>query len=277
VVRALAEHGTEYDLFCGTSVGAINAVGLAQRPTLAEGAALLTELWERTKTEHVARKRFLAPLCLLWAPSIYTVDPLRKLLHEHVDFDAVRRNGKQLRVVSVNLESGLTEAYGEFATKEALVEAVMASSVAPIIYPPVEIGGVAHLDGGIRETSPIAAAIDAGATSVDLVLCESAEMPRWSGKTNTALGYATRVLGVMLHEITENDIKTTYLHNMLRLRNPEHTKRMVELRVFRPKDGLPADSTQFDPNVARALIRQGYLDGLRGLVQDGFIYGPWQQ
>lgn len=259
-VRALVERGAEYDIFCGTSVGAINAAGLAQYPTLAEGLAAIAEVWRTTETRHVARKRLLAPLCLLWAPSIYTVDPMRTLLYAHVDLGRLRETGKRLRVLTTALEDGCAHVHESWDTTADLVESIVASSVAPIIYPPSRILGRHHVDGGIRDTSPLAAAIAAGATEIDLVLCESRTLSPWAGEPKTGLAYAGRVLEIMLSEIIEGDIRATCLHSELKRRDPTYSKRDVRLRVCRPADPLGVDSTVFDPSVSARLVLRGYID-----------------
>lgn len=259
-VRALAEQGCEYDLFCGVSVGAINAAGLAQYVNLSAGAEFLTQMWNTTKTDNVAKKRFLAPLCLLWAPSIYTVEPLKQLLNANLDTENFLLSGKKLHILATALNSGTARVFDTFGSKEALVDAIIASSVAPLIYPPHKMGKGTYVDGGIRDTSPLAAAIRAGATHVDLVLCESKNLPTWDKEAKTALDYAPRVLEIMLNEIIENDIAQTGLHTRIKQLDSKYRKREVFLRVCRPLDPLEADSTVFDPAVSKKLMRQGYED-----------------
>lgn len=260
-IKFLAEQNESYDLFAGVSVGSINASALAQFDSLKPGADLLEKIWSQTSTKDVAKKRFLGKLALLWAPSIYKIDPLRKLLSENLDFALFSTNNKTLQIVTVNLNSGEAETHSQFKDKEELIEAIIASSVAPMIYPPSKFKGAIHVDGGIRHVSPLGAAIEAGATDIDLICCEAPGAGQWAANSvGGALSYAGRVIQIMLSEITETDLKLTCLHNELKQAKPEHTKKFINLRICRPEISLPADSTEFIPETSKKLMEIGFND-----------------
>ena len=66
-------------------------------------------------------------------------------------------------VASVSAEQAAGTIKVDFST------AVIASASIPIAFPPVSIGGELYVDGGCRETIPVQAAIDLGATHVYVV------------------------------------------------------------------------------------------------------------
>lgn len=261
-LRRLAENGERYDLFSGVSVGSINATQLAQHTSLPPAIERLTELWANVRTEDVARKRFLVPLSLLWAPSIYTAEPMRKLISDNLDYDALLRSGKKLQIVSVNLHTGGTHICTEQVPREELIDNILASSVAPIVYPPVLLNGEAYVDGGVRHVSPLDAAIQAGAVDIDLILCGGKKQRRWDSKVTNILSYADRMIDLMLAEIIENDLVMTELHTKLKLADSTHTKRAINLRVCRPEVTLDVESTKFIPAVSQELMRKGYADAM---------------
>lgn len=263
-VKFLAEAGSSYDLFSGVSVGSINASALAQFDSLKPGADLLEKIWSKTSTKDVAKERFGGKFSLLWAPSIYKIDPLKKILNDNLDFSLFSTNNKILQIITVNLNSGEAETHSSFESKEELIEAIIASSVAPIVYPPSKFKNAIHVDGGIRHVSPLGAAIEAGATSIDVICCEAPGAGQWAQtKVGGALSCAPRVIQIMLSEITETDLKLTCLHNELKLAKPEHQKKFIELRICRPEVSLPADSTQFVPEISKKLMELGYIDAVK--------------
>jgi|LakMenE18May11ns_1017448.scaffolds.fasta_scaffold9958275_12 predicted acylesterase/phospholipase RssA len=261
-LRRLVELEEQYDLFSGVSVGALNATLLVQNPTLAPGVSVLSDIWASLTTRDVARKRFLGPLSLLWAPSIYTAEPLKALVNRNLDYDKLQNSGKKLQIVSVNMCTGATAICTEKAERNLLVDHILASAVAPILYPPVIINEEAHTDGGIRHVSPLDAAIHAGASHIDLILCSGKAQYRWDAKVTSILSYADRVIDIMLAEIANNDIVMTQLHNKLRRADSQHAKKEVSLRICRPAKMFEVASSEFDPAVSQRLMKAGYEDAL---------------
>ena len=62
--------------------------------------------------------------------------------------------------------TSLTDGRERWFTYGSAVEAVLASSAVPAIFPPVEIDGERFIDGGVVNNVPIRRAIDAGATRI---------------------------------------------------------------------------------------------------------------
>jgi len=77
--RLMGEEQRDYDLLCGTSVGAINAAYLAQTPLgqPREAAAKLRALWDTVTTEKIHRRWFpFGNVAALWKTSVYDSEPL---------------------------------------------------------------------------------------------------------------------------------------------------------------------------------------------------------
>ena len=67
--------------------------------------------------------------------------------------------------------TSLTDGRERWFTYGPAVEAVLASSAVPAIFPPVEIDGERFIDGGVVNNVPIRRAIDGGATRIVVLLC----------------------------------------------------------------------------------------------------------
>lgn len=75
----------------------------------------------------------------------FDINPLRAVLKQAVDFDAVNRSQVRLHVTATNVRTGQPRI---FSSGEITVEAVMASACLPLMYHAVEIDGEAYWDGG---------------------------------------------------------------------------------------------------------------------------------
>ena len=184
-------------IFCGTSVGAINACALAARAELPDlGVRLLAERWESLRLEEVfklgwgdltAIARWLVGKPVVdGVTSLLDAGPLAVLVREFVPWRALHQNVADGRVRAVTLsatdvETGHTIIFVESATDHALystdasVEYVstrlkpqhaLASAAIPIIFPTVRVGGRLFVDGSVRQNTPISPAIRMGCERV---------------------------------------------------------------------------------------------------------------
>ena len=184
-------------IFCGTSVGAINACALAARAELPDlGVRLLADRWESLRLEDVfklgwgdltAIARWLVGKPVVdGVTSLLDAGPLAVLVREFVPWRALHQNVADCRVRAVTLsatdvETGHTIIFVESATDHALystdasVEYVstrlkpqhaLASAAIPIIFPTVRVGGRLFVDGSVRQNTPISPAIRMGCERV---------------------------------------------------------------------------------------------------------------
>lgn len=256
----LGEEGNRYDIVCGISVGALNGalVAMYKPGEELDAAGRLLELWGSIRgAESIYRARTFGKLAALWRPSVYDTAPLRALIKKHLDVGKLRASGKKLAVGAVSLTSGR---YQLFSGEDAdIVEGVMASSAFPGMFEPVAIRNELWTDGGVREVTPLGAAIDLGATDVDVVLCSPAGVSRGFDKTPNVLQVAERTVDIMSEEIVDNDLKLCAAYNSSKGR------RQVRVRVIRPASVLLESSLDFDPKKIRGNIDRGRLDGLKAL------------
>jgi NTE family protein len=182
VLDRLLEHGGfEVEAIVGASAGAVNAVVLGCGLTTGGpegGRKLLERFWHRTA--EVARQGPFQPtpldrlmntgslnfspmwrladmLSKLFSPyelNPSNQNPLRDLLVEVIDFDAMHRGagGPRLFVCATNVCNGRLKV---FEGAEITVDAVMASAALPFMFKAVEIDGQHYWDGGYSGNPPI--------------------------------------------------------------------------------------------------------------------------
>lgn len=206
VLRGVMEiHGRDqlpFDVICGTSAGAINAVFMAanaHRPR--EGVERLYRAWRGISAGDVYDHGWAAVLGNLWriARSPFSRDgraapgalldnaPLRQMLRNWLDFDAAQRNLAEgmlrtLCITAMDYGSGSSVAFfdgGDTAPWNRLyrrgeraaiaLEHVMASAAIPVLFPAVGIGGSYFGDGALRQLHPLSPALKFGATRLFVI------------------------------------------------------------------------------------------------------------
>lgn len=176
----LEDDRIDIDGISGTSAGAMNAVALASgyHAGGSEGAREALERFWRRVSEHA----FLSPIkrspldvalgqwSLDFSPSYLAFDlisrfaspyefnplnvnPLREVVEETVDFEAVRAcDGLRLFLAATNVQTGKIRV---FSGKDITLDAVMASACLPHMFQAVEIDGVPYWDGGYMGNPPL--------------------------------------------------------------------------------------------------------------------------
>lgn len=164
MLQALDEAGIEPDLVLGTSIGAFNGSVVASTPG-AVGVERLTALWEEISDSDLLRGDFLHRVKSIATlqPAIQGSGEIRELL------ESVHGSGAQID--DLKLPFQCVAAQIETATEHwfdtgPLVEALLASSAIPAIFPPVEIAGKHYYDGGLVNSVPLTRAVDLGATRI---------------------------------------------------------------------------------------------------------------
>ncbi len=168
MLQVLVEHGFVPDRVYGCSVGAVNGVAFAGDPT-PEGVARMTQIWQGLRRDSIyPQGRLHGPwLYLQQRDSVYANTGLRAVVAEGFPFEQLEDAVIPVEVVATSLTDGRERWF----THGSAVEAVLASTAMPAIYPPVEIDGERFIDGGVVDNVPIQRAIDAGATRIVVLLC----------------------------------------------------------------------------------------------------------
>ncbi|WP_308418181.1 patatin-like phospholipase family protein [Chitinimonas sp. BJB300] len=91
--------------------------------------------------------------------SIYDTAPLRTTLEDLIDFDLINSKKVRLSVGAVNVVTGNSEYFDNFA-RTIGPEHIMASGALPPAFAPVEIDGNVYWDGGIVSNTPLQYVLD---------------------------------------------------------------------------------------------------------------------
>ena len=168
MLQVLTEHGFVPDRIYGSSVGAVNGAAFAGDPTR-DGVQRMTEIWRGLTRETVyPQGRLHGPwLYLQQRDSVFVNAGLRQVIEEGIGFERLEDAVIPVEVVATSLTDGRERWF----TYGPAVDAVLASSAVPAIFPPVEIGEERFIDGGVVNNVPIRRAIDGGATRIVVLLC----------------------------------------------------------------------------------------------------------
>jgi len=260
----LGELGIQYPIVVGASVGAINAAVIAQHPLGDErkAAQYLDHIWRNLSTKDVITPRFLKPLSLAWEPSLYSFAPLKSLLHKHVSAERLRSSGRRYRALAVDLATATRQVFTEQCGQHELIEGILASASTPVLHPSVQPSGsdAVLYDGGLLDITPTNLAIELGATELDIILTQSAQLPQWHPEPDRIWNTLPRTFDIMFRELVDGDLRTIELYNALvEARHARATgKREIKVRLIRPDDPLPMDSSKFDPGQIKRVMDIGY-------------------
>ena len=216
--RLMGDEQVDYDLLCGTSVGAINAAYVAQTPLgkPREAAAKLRALWDTVTTDKVHRAWFpFGKIASFFKTSVYDSAPLHGWIRSGLDAAAVRASGRRLRIVSVSFGTGETFVANEQTAD--LAEWVIASSAFPVMLTPASIAGDLWTDGGLRTVTPLGEAIRAGADDIDVVLSSDpfAKSPFEVKDAHAIPQLLLRSIDIMNGEVSRADLHIAGLKNDL--------------------------------------------------------------
>lgn len=163
MLRELTRAGVRPDFLVGASAGAINAAYFAGAPH-AKGVDELQALWSNIRRSDVMPFSLTSLLRILFRRQEHLVgnDGLRRLLQRSLGYPRIEDAPLPLHVVASERVTGREVVLSD----GPVVDAVLASSAIPGVFPPVAIGGVELVDGGVCSNTPIAAAVRLGATDV---------------------------------------------------------------------------------------------------------------
>lgn len=163
MLRSLQRAGLRADLVVGTSVGAINGAFFASDPS-EDGVNRLAAIW------HALRRQDIYPVPVSsWLPLV--LGRRAHLCDSRGLRGVIARAFGSLTFADLPVACALVAT--EFLTGEEVVlrdgpvgRAALASAAVPVVLPPVDIEGVALVDGALARNTPVRTAIALGATRV---------------------------------------------------------------------------------------------------------------
>jgi NTE family protein len=121
------------------------------------------------------------------------LNPLRELLAQEVDFEAIRtRSPVRLLISATRVQDGAVRV---FRTKAISLDVVLASACLPRLHHAVAIHGEAHWDGGYAANPPVLPLVRASSTSnvllVQLIPTDHTGLPVTKAEIDKRLGQIT--------------------------------------------------------------------------------------
>jgi predicted patatin/cPLA2 family phospholipase len=258
-------------LYCGASVGALNATLAAQGDL--DG---LDELYKKLRTKDIlgtpgskVRRRVLAWNASRKPYHYFRNDSLRETVARHVKFDALK--DAHLLVCVTNFVTGRLETFykssviDEFLERESkidhvdrrlyyyhriesqdqLVQVLLASAAIPFYFPPVEINGEKYVDGGVGNNTPLRQAaylsryLHSNNQSVLPTICVINDPKRFSIDKDADVG----MFGVIRRslDIFHNELVQDSLNTWERINTNIRATKAREKRVASILESLPAD------------------------------------
>ncbi|HVB92407.1 MAG TPA: patatin-like phospholipase family protein [Acidimicrobiales bacterium] len=168
MLEELIRRGIKADRVYGASVGAINGAAYAGDPTL-EGIERMAEIWRTVKgTDIFPRSALDGPWAFLQKrPAVHANTGLRAIIEAGIEFEKLEETVIPFEVVATSLTDGRERWIGHGSA----VDAILASSAIPSIFPPVTIDGDVLVDGGVVNNVPMSRALAAGCTRIYVLLC----------------------------------------------------------------------------------------------------------
>ncbi|WP_063778171.1 patatin-like phospholipase family protein, partial [Lentzea aerocolonigenes] len=196
MLAALTEAAVHPDLVVGTSVGAANAVWFAANPSDVEG---LASRWISLSRTDVCPLRPVRGLLGLFGFRDHLVpdSSLRRLLERSLGDLTLERTALPAHVGATDVLSGAEV----LLSSGRAVDAVLASTAIPGVFPPVLLDERYLIDGGAVNNTPVSHAVDLGADEVWVLptgyACALTSPPR------SALGVALQALTLLVnHRLT---------------------------------------------------------------------------
>jgi NTE family protein len=202
MLRALYERGVAPDVIVATSVGAVNGAYIASRPPTVETAEELAAIWRGVRRQDVFPFNPATALIGITGRRNYLIPngPLSSLIAAQLEFDRLEHSPISLHVVAVDLFTGRER---RLASGPAL-EAVLASTAIPGVFPPVEWEDTELIDGGVANNTPISHALELGCDQIYVfptgAACALPEEP------HGALGMAIHAMSQLVHLRLNSDI-----------------------------------------------------------------------
>ena len=170
----------------------------------------------------------------------------------------------------------------EVEKPQDLVLAAVASSAYTFAYEAVEMDGRLWTDGGIVTNQPVLPALRLGADVLFLVLIAPLKGDDQTGQVKTFLDVGVHAVDILISKNFKSDVAmltnvnrlcTMYAAEMgvkpeqLELEIGKQTYRYVKFFNIAPEESLPAGALDFDAEIVRPVIVQGYRDACKTIEE----------
>lgn len=260
IQHLLGDLGINYDIYAGTSVGAINTAFLAMFKSGEEmqAAQLLKSWWLSLDNSKIYKPwTFWGKIAVAWKNSFYDSSPLHTLIRNNISLEKIRNSGKKIAIGALNLHTGKYVVFDQ--DSDDFIEAVLASSAFPAALSPIKINNDLFIDGGMKTLSPIKIAIEMGADEIDIITTSPDIRDKKFIQNPNIIDIVRRAFDVATDKILSNDIELALMHNIL-AEAGLGDKKNIKLRIIKPHYNLVDDVLDFNPEKIKEMMDKGYAD-----------------
>ena len=247
-LKALLERGFTFDMVVGVSIGSVNGIYFAHKPTL-EGVKELEEIWLRMRKEDVVPEGRIRALFRLLRnrTSLFSNEAFYRFIVRTVPVKKFGELKLPTYIPAVDIRTGEVYVFGDDPL-DPVVDAVMASTALPPYFPPWEYKGMLLVDGGFYSNIPYSIAVERGAKSVVALHIRGGRS--FDDEVYNMYGVLSRSIGMLLEA---------------KIREQERfvEKHRVET-LYIPLDP-PYNVSIFDFSRTKELIEAGYLQAVQAL------------
>jgi NTE family protein len=253
--RLLEEPGLQIEGISGTSAGAMNAAVLASghaRNGVAGAREALERFWRRVADSarfSPFRRGFVDMALGRWtldhSPLFVALDmmarvvspydlnpgsinPLRTILADTIDFDALRDSRIKLFITATRVSNGQARV---FRNADLSADALLASACLPTLFQAVEIDGEAYWDGGYAG-NPTITPLVRETDSIDTILVQVNPVER-PGTPRTAREIINRVNEIAFNAPLIKELRMMALLHKVADPGSEEGRRWAEMRLHR--------------------------------------------
>jgi NTE family protein len=167
MLAELIANGLRPNLIVGVSAGALNGAFLAYDPTIGM-VEQMTALWSGVRTRDVLGFSWGSLLALVGMRSHFAhAQGVRRLLERELPYRRIEATRVPLHVVAAEQHTGEEV----LLSRGDVIEAVLASTAIPGVFPAVSVAGQSLVDGVVATGTPISTAVRLGARRLIIVPC----------------------------------------------------------------------------------------------------------
>lgn len=239
----LGDLSIRYDVICAAGMGAFNAIYLNTFRPGEEllASASLCKVWGSFLTPPVGVQARLFSL-------FRREDPVHSAILHYLGEDPPSCHERKILVGVGDVDRGSYHLIHAGRGGTDLSTIALAASTPASLSSPVRMGSSHWCDPGVRERTPVRAAVDGGATFVDVIISTPETPSLLAGPS-----MASDAFFFMADELVSVDVSAA-------IRDPN-----VDVRVIRPVSHPPRTTDRWHPKFLGALMRAGYDDARRAI------------
>ena len=158
-----------------------------------DGAFLAWDVVQRTVNLVTSQETIRERLAEVFNfPTFISVEPWADTIRKSINFEAIRRTSKQLSVVATNWTTGKLKTFHNHDMSDRLgLQAILASSAIPGVFPSVYVGAESYVDGGVLMNTPLSEAVQLGAEVIHVIYMDPdvASIPQSALASSVATSY----------------------------------------------------------------------------------------